>query len=183
MTAPRKTIKRRKTRSDINPERLFARHHIAAKQAMGRSRLEVAEVASLALRDVMTQAPERIGPMAAEAMKDVVRAELARPVDSEAGTPEWVSVTLHGSKAREYVHISVAKEEALSDTVEIRNDQIDWVTAKVERLGEILSEVKAKGITAEEAVLSLWPDTETEEVEEYLATLELVLVERGYSTQ
>ena len=143
------TIRRRKTRSDILPERLFARQHIATKQATGRSRLVVTEIARAAMADVISQTPERLGPMATEAMKDVVRGELSRPMDSEAGTPEWVSTGGAGRFAREYVHVSVAKGETLGDTVEYRRRHVEAVQAKVDRLAEILAEVQATGCSVE----------------------------------
>lgn len=169
---PEKVIKARKTRSDIQPERLLARTAIATKQAMGRTRLSVEEIARESFAKLVGEHPERMGVLALTGMKDVVRAELQRP--DSTGNPVWISTGVGGSAAREYVHASVAGGEALSDTIAYRKQFVDALRVKMDDLRSILDYVEANSCTVQEAILALHPDAEEQEVSEIVEQLQAI---------
>lgn len=167
-----KVVKTRKTRSDIQPERLLARTAIAAKQAMGRTRLSVEEIARESFSKLVGEHPERMGVLAMTGMKDVVRAELQRP--DSTGNPVWISTGVGGATAREYVHASVASGEALNDTIAYRKQFVDALRVRMDDLRSILDVVEENSCTVQEAILMLYPDAEEQEVAEIVEQLQAV---------
>jgi hypothetical protein len=167
-----KVVKTRKTRSDIQPERLLARTAIASKQAMGRTRLSVEEIAREAFSKLVGDHPERMGVLALGGMKDVVRAELQR--SDSTGNPVWISTGVGGAAAREYVHASVASGEALRDTMAFRQEMNKNLEEKVAKLGEILRHTMAHSCTVQDAIFALYPDAEEQEVSDIVEQLESI---------
>lgn len=177
---PQRTIKRRGTRSDISPERWQARYFIADLHKKGRTRLSVSEIAHIAMGNLMQTKPERIGPMAMAAMRHIVRTELGRRISGDANIPEWLSIPVSGQRAKEYVHISKAGDETIASTIQERKELVDHIKARIKQLDLIATEMQVKDVTAEEAILALWPDTEEEEVDAYIDALAVVGAARGY---
>lgn len=169
-----KVVKTRKTRSDIAPERLLVRRTIAFQQQAGRTRLAVEEVAREAFSKLVGEFPERMGKLALDGMKDVVRGELSR--SDTSGNPTWISTSIGvgGSMAREYVHASVATGEALRDAVGYREEMMGSLRGRIEFLRSLLDYAQVNTCTVQEAILALNPEAEEQEIAEIVEQLEAI---------
>jgi hypothetical protein len=165
-----RVVKTRKTRSDIAPERLIVRTVVAWRQSVGRTRVSVEEIAREALSKLMSEHPDRIGTLALAGMKDVVRGELGR--SDSTGSPTWISTTVGGEQAREYVHASVASGESLRDTIGYRQDFADALKEKIADLAEILDYTVQHSCTVQDAIFALHPQAEEQEVSVIVEQLE-----------
>ena len=158
----------------IGPVRLAVREAIQGKVSAGRTHLEVDEITKLALHNLIENGSwhSELGKLAYDQLKVVVRQELGRKTTEDS--PEFYSEG-RGSNTRTYVVAHAAQEATLRDNVEMRNAQVAALKNRLSQVEDILAYVETNGGTAEQAVLALHPEAETQMVEDLLNALEMAL--------